>query len=90
MTNQPQPAPTFSPVPAVPIVVLSSRFDPRVLACGGVFTGPTLCAVLDAVCKMDAGTLELSVCGPWQCGQVSSPNWPRLERIAHPPLPALP
>lgn len=53
MTNQPPPAPPpFRPVPAVPIVVLSTDGEARVLACGGVFTGPTLCAVLDAACKM--------------------------------------
>jgi len=54
MNQQPNPL-RFVPVPAVPIVVLSHREgEARVLACGGVFTGPTLCAVLDAACKMDA------------------------------------
>jgi hypothetical protein len=55
MTNQPQPAPTFRPVPAVPIVVVSTAEGAcRVLAGRSLLQGPTLCAVLDGAYRINA------------------------------------
>lgn len=51
--------PHFRPVPAVPIVVVSTAENAcRVLAGRSLFQGPTLCAVLDGVCRVAAATLE--------------------------------
>ncbi len=45
--------PQFQPVPAVPITVIStSEGACRVLVGCSLFQGPTLCAVLDGVCRV--------------------------------------
>lgn len=50
---------TFRPVPAVPIVVVSTTEGAcRVLAGRSLFQGPTLCAVLDGVCRVNAAAME--------------------------------
>lgn len=49
---------TFRPVPAVPIVVVSTRSgDCRVQVARSMIVGPTLCAVLDAACKVNAAVM---------------------------------
>lgn len=61
MTEQHTP-PRFRPVPAVPIVVVSTADGAcRVLAGRSLFQGPTLCAVLDGVCKVNAISIEICV-----------------------------
>lgn len=48
---------TFRLVPAAHIVVVSTTEGAcRVLAGGSMIVGPTLCAVLDAACKLSAAT----------------------------------
>lgn len=51
--------PQFQPVPAVPITVISTTEGAcRVLAGRSLFQGPTLCAVLDGVCRVNAAAME--------------------------------
>jgi hypothetical protein len=53
MNYQHHTLPQFQPVPAVPIVVVSTTEGAcRVLAVRSLFQGPTLCAVLDGVCRV--------------------------------------